>query len=369
MNLPEINFAEKSTQEIETAVITTYEAIAGRTLAPGDPVRLFLQSVAAIIVQQRVLIDYSAKMNLLAYSNGNFLDHIGVLVGTDRLPASAALTTLRFTISAAQPQGVAIPAGTRVTPGNNIFFATTKAVLVVSGGTTIDVDAVCTELGTKGNSYQPGQINKLVDPFQWFQSVVNITESAGGADQEADDAYRERIRQAPESFSVAGPDGAYRFWAMSASQTIIDVSVRSPAAGEVELRPLLFEGEIPGTEMLNSVFDIVNDKKVRPLTDHVTVLAPETVEYDINMTYYISHEDATTSLAIQTAVAQAVADYVLWQKSKLGRDINPSELIWRVRAAGADRAEVTLPIFTALEKYQVAIADNPTVTYGGLTDG
>ena len=81
MALPEISFVETDTGNIESAIITNYEALAGRTLAQGDPIRLFLLSVAAIIVQQRVLIDYSAKMNLLAYAEGDYLDHIGNLVG------------------------------------------------------------------------------------------------------------------------------------------------------------------------------------------------------------------------------------------------------------------------------------------------
>ncbi len=41
--------------------------------------------------------------------------------------------------------------------------------------------------------------------------------------------------------------------------------------------------------------------------------------------------------AIQTAVQAAVNDYVAWQQAKIGRDINPDELIKRVRDAGAGR--------------------------------
>ena len=123
-NLPAISFVETDTGNIETNMITMYEAITGRTLAQGDPIRLYLLSVAAIIVQQRVLIDYSAKMNLLAYSEGNYLDHIGILVGVTRLTAAPAITTLRFTLSTVQPQAVTIPAGTRATTENGFVFAT-----------------------------------------------------------------------------------------------------------------------------------------------------------------------------------------------------------------------------------------------------
>lgn len=368
-NLPSISFVDTDAANIEAAVITMYEAIAGRTIAQGDPVRLFLQSMAAIIIQQRVLIDYSAKQNLLAYAVGDNLDHLGVLVGVPRLTDSAAETTIRFNLSAAQPQVVTIPAGIRGTTGNGVVFQVSNPVTIPIGALYGDVPAACLTTGEAGNGYVPGQINQLVDPLPWVQSITNITESEGGADAEEDDAYRERIRLAPESYSVAGPEGAYRFWVKSASQTITDVSVRSPAPGEVELRPLLVGGELPGAEILELVYDTTTNKAIRPLTDKVTVLAPETVSFDVNLTYYIGQEDATISNDIQTAVTQAVANYVTWQKSKLDRDINPSELIWRVRAAGASRVEVTAPVYVDLDKYQVAVAQNVAANYGGLTDG
>ena len=88
------------------------------------------------------------------------------------------------------------------------------------------------------------------------------------------------------------------------------------------------------------------------------------------MTYYIARADATQATAIQTAVADAVAAYELWQRSKLGRDINPSELIRRVMAAGALRVFVTTPAHTVLTAAQVAIPSTAAVvTFGGLEDG
>ena len=116
-NLPEVEFASKSVDAIESSLIARYEQKAGRTLAPGDPVRLLLETFAYTIAQQRAIIDYAAKQNLLAYATGENLRHIGVLVDTDILEDSAAKTTLRFSLSEVQPQAVVIPKGTRATPG------------------------------------------------------------------------------------------------------------------------------------------------------------------------------------------------------------------------------------------------------------
>ncbi len=366
-NLPQITFAERSAAVTEEALIAKYEEKTKKTLYPGDPVRLLLEAVAFMFAQVRNEIDYTGKQNLLAYAVGDNEDHLGVLVGTDRLQAAAATVTLRFTLSAAQGGAVIIPAGTRATPGGNLLFATTATATIPAGQTY--VDAACTETGAKGNDYSPGQINKIVDPIQWVASVTNTTKSEGGADIEKNDAYRERIRLAPESFSTAGPGGAYEYHAKKASALIVDVSVISPDPGEVEIRPLLSGGEIPGQEILDAVTATCNDKSVRPLTDLVSVLAPTVVSYDVDATYWIDSDNSTVAATIQAAVEQAVADWVLWQKSKLGRDINPSELNRRMVNAGAKRVLITSPVYTSLLKSQVAVVDTVAAAFGGFEDG
>ncbi len=367
-NLPEINFAVADPAELEVNVLTTVEALLDRKLARADPLRLFLLGVEAIIIQQRLLIDQSAKMNLLAYSEGDYLDHIGVLVGANRLPASAATVTLELSLSAVRDQATVIPSGARATAGDQVYFALDEAAIIPAGELSVQASATCTETGAAGNDYLPGEINRIVDPAPFWSAVVNVTTSEGGADIESDDSYRERIHEAPESFSVAGPSGAYEYHAKSASALISDVSVDSPAPGEVVVYPLLKGGVIPGTEILQMVDETLNDRSVRPLTDHVSVLPPEQVSYDISLTYYISRDDATNATAIKAAADQAVVDYVSWQKSKLGRDINPTELYYRLRAAGVKRADIVTPTFQATTKAQVAIAGNISAAFGGLED-
>lgn len=367
--LPKVEFAKKAPEEIEKSIVTIYEALTERKLADGDPVRLFLLSIATIIVQQRVIIDYVGKQNLLAYAEGDHLEHIGVLVGTDRLKASAAMTTLRITLSAIRTQTTIIPAGIRVTAGDEIFFATRVSTSIPAGAIQVDVEGICTGTGTIGNGYAAGELNIIVDPLPFVDSIMNITQTEGGADVEKDSSYRQRIHEAPESFSCAGPDGAYRYHAMRASALIADVSVTSPKPGEVEIRPLLVGGNTPNQEILDTVFDVLNDRKIRPLTDKVIVLPPEPVFYGIDLTYWIDREDAANTIEIQKKAEQAVADYELWQKSRLGRDINPSELIYLIRAAGVKRVEIREPVYIITSPAQIAIAEKKSVVFGGLEDG
>lgn len=380
-SLQDITFADKDAETIVSDVIAGYEQVSGTTLYPGDPVRLYLETIAYMLSLQRSWIDYAAKMNLLAYATGDYLDHIGAMLGVYRRAPVAASCIVRFTLSAAQDFAVLIPVGTRVSVGGEVMFAVGETTQIGSGDTYIDVICTCTSTGTAGNGLVAGQINTLVDPIAYIASVANTTESTGGTDTEDDTNFRERIQLAPESFSVAGSAGAYIYWARSAHQDIADVAVLGPnspedesgehtvPAGEVHVFPLMRGGELPDETIIAQVLDTLSDETVRPLTDTVKVIAPTKQEYDLEVTYYIDRDDATMAADIQAQAEQAAEDWIAWQKEKLGRDINPSELTHRMVEAGVKRVVITSPTYTKVGSYAVATCGDKSVTFGGLEDG
>lgn len=371
-NLPDIQFCDYDASAVEQFVISAYEAIAGTTLYPGDPVRLFLEGLAYVISQQRYVIDWSAKQNLLAYSTGDYLDHLGVLTDTLRLAARPARTTLRFSLAEPLAWAVVIPSGTRcatVTGPDAVSFATQAVAEIPAGEVHVDVAAVCTVDGAAGNGLLPGQVSRMVDVVPHVQSCVNVTTTLGGADVETDANLRERIQLAPEKYTVAGPVGAYRWHAISAHQDIVDVAVYSPEPGMVDVRPLLVGGELPGEEILGLVRAALDPERVVPLCDSVTVLQPEPAEYEVELTYYVLRSNAAWVNDIQSRVAAAVETYRMWQRNAMGRDITPTKLISLVEQAGAKRVELASPAtHRVLQPWQVAQDTSVTVHYGGFED-
>ena len=366
-DLPDIEFANADEETVKAAVLAEYTEITGRTLATGDPTRLFMLVIAELIIRLLNKMNYTGKQNLLKYATGDNLDELGAFSDTDRIPASAATTTLQITLSAVREQETIVPSGTRVTTASGIYFATDEDVAILAGNTMTIVKATCQTTGVAGNGFLPGEINNIVDPIAYVASITNTTTSAGGADQEEDDAYRERIHESPERFSTAGPTGAYEYWAKSANSAINDVTVYSPSAGVVEIRPLLDGGKIPGQEVLDVVGSILNKDTVRPLTDQVQVKAPEPVSYDISLTYYIDRW--VSESMVKDAVTQAITGYERWQSAKIGRDINPSRLIADVMSVpGVKRIVVASPVYTELTNIQVAQADKISATLGGSED-
>ena len=363
---PDIHFVDTDTNTVVNALIQSYEAFTGRTLYPADPARLFILWVADIIIQERVNIDFSARQNVPRYAEGEYLDSLAELFkDAYRLEPEKAKTTLRFTLSIPLEVATIVPVGTRVTVDGEIIFQTTQALTIPAGDLFGDVEAECQTAGEIGNGFVPGQITQLIDIFPYFGSVENVSESDGGADEESDAAFYERMRESVETFSTAGPLGAYEYYAKSASALIVDVKATSPEPGEVDVRVLLSGGQLPGEEILKEVLDILNADKVRPLTDHVTVAAPETVPYDIDFTYWTQEGGAVSDDKVAENIAAAVRTFKEWQGAKMGRDVNPSYLISLLMQAGAKRVKVRSPVDTVVPDTAVAVLGETAVVNGG----
>ena len=124
---------------------------------------------------------------------------------------------------------------------------------------------------------------------------------------------------------------------------------------------------MPDEHTREEMLAYLSDETIRPLADKLTIAVPEEVEYSIQLTYYIAKSKESQALNIQSAVNTAVEAYKKWQR-QLGRDINPTELIARIRNAGAKRAAVVAPEYLAVEGKQLPKLSSAQVTYGGLED-
>lgn len=362
--MSDISFCDTLVQEIESRIIGGYESLTNKKLYPADPIRIFLQGLAYVIAHQRVVINETGKQNLLKYAVGANLDAIGTMTGTLRIPESNATVNIKFTRVAGSGGAIFIRAKTRVTADSVIYFATIDDATLSAGSQEVIVKCVAMTAGIGGNKYEAGTINKIVDPVSYLAAAINETPPSGGADTESDDNYRERIYIAPERFSVAGPILAYVYHAKSSHADIEDVAVLSPEPGMVEIYPLLKFGVMPSQEILDVVVATVNDEKVRPLTDNVSVIAPVEVNYELSITYYLYRNSNITT----EQITKTVDDYILWQKSKLGRDINPDVLKAALIGLGVKRVDIATPAFTVIKSYEVANTDNVIITFGGLED-
>lgn len=375
-DLPDISFIEyKTVDDVKASMVADYEAY--MTEATGRPYtlprvsrdRFKLYAAAAQIYQAMKYVDVKGKMDTVKYSVGDFLDLLGAFrCGATRNQAAAAVTTIRFTLSAARASVTAVPQGTRIAAGQ-LFFATSVYAEIPAGDLSADIPATCMTAGETGNGLAPGELKTLVDPVPYVQSVENTSTSSGGADRESDESFAARIFIAPGKYSTAGSRNGYEYHVQDYSSAIGGVHVSSDqAAGTVDIVFVMADGSLPSAEMISAMSQHMSAETLRPMNDLVTVRAPAEVKYTVSLTYYINQSDNNRAVAIQQAVSAAVDSYIAWQR-KIGRDINPSKLLALVMGAGAKRAQITAPIFTAIPADSIAAIDGTaSITYGGLED-
>lgn len=364
--MSDFNYIDYDPVEIRKKLEEAYIEIVGSKIGKGDPMSDFLDYVAYINSMIYSKINYTGKMNLLRFATGEYVDALGELIGEVRSPAKKALTTIKYKFSKAFQSVVIIPKGHK-TEALGVYFETISATQLEIGQTEVDIKCECTLTGEIGNGFEVGEIKTIVDGIPYLESVINITPSQGGAEEEEDESLKEKIRMNPTARSVAGPAASYEYHAKKSHQDVIDVFVTSEVgSGIVKVYPLLKHGEIPGQDILNSIQADLSDKSIKPLTDQVQTLVPIKKQYDINLKYFIIDDVSIDKEATKRNIEKAVDEYIEWQHSKLGRDVNPSKLITLMGNAGAKRVEITSPSFSKLERTHIAKIRNKTISYGGV---
>ncbi|WP_320958961.1 baseplate assembly protein [Hungatella effluvii] len=372
---PDISFMDNYTiQKLENDMLIWFlekrKEITGEdtVLASADDRRILLQTGAYFIFQGYMFSDDAGKMGLLKYSRGKFLENLGALKHISRNGAVSATVTIRFVLKEPRLTTTGIPEGTRLTAGDGVYFSTLEYGEIRIGETVVEITAVCMTPGSAGNNYEIGDISTIVDPVPYIDGAENITRPENGTDIEDDESLRKRIYMAPSAYSTAGTNDAYAYFVREFNSEVSDVRIISPAPCIVEIRYLLKEGEVPGEESICSLKEYLSQPSIRPLTDQVVVKAPELIPYDLKVKYYINQSDSNRVISIKTCVEEAIRNYEIWQRSKMGRDINPNELIRLILVAGAKRVEITSPDFKVVGAESVASLHSETISYGGLED-
>lgn len=373
---PEYQFVSTDTETLVADLVAVYEKLTHTTVHPASPEKLFIQWVAAIILQERVITNYVGNQNIPSRAEGEALDALGELFYEQERPAAqAAVCTVRFHISEALETAVLIPSGSRATDKNrDLVWETTSDVYVPIGATWVDAQMRCQTEGVAGNGYAVGQINTMVDLYDYYSGCENITASDGGSDETTDEEYYELMRQSMDGYSCAGSMGGYEYFAKRVSTEIADVRANSPEPCHVNIYAVMQDGSLASEEIKTAIAAACSAEYVRPMCDLVSVEDPEAVSFDIDFTYYIQSGASLGATEIGEKVAAAVQEYIAWQTVKFGRDILPDKLREYLSECGIKRITLNSPVYTALRNGkdgtvpQVAQIGTVTVNSGGYED-
>lgn len=197
--------------------------------------------------------------------------------------------------------------------------------------------------------------------------VIQEATDATEAVYESDAAFRLRIQSAFEGLSVAGPTGAYEYFAKSASGKVSDAKATSPSPAVVVVSVLSTEGDgTPDQALLATVNKALSADDKRPVADRLTVQAAEIVNYHINAVLYLY--PGPESEPIRTAAEDALRSWIS-QQGKIGRDVARSAIMAALHVQGVQRVELPEPVSDiVIDDTQAARCESFTITVGGTDE-
>ncbi|EIE7938994.1 baseplate J/gp47 family protein [Salmonella enterica] len=158
---------------------------------------------------------------------------------------------------------------------------------------------------------------------------------------ESDTALRMRAQAAFDGLSVAGPSGAYEFFARSASGKVADARATSPSPAVVVLSVLSVDGDgTASPDLLATVTAALSAEDRRPVGDRLTVQSAKIISYSIKakLFFYPGPE----SEPIQNAAHDALQTWLALQ-GKIGRDVARSAIMAALHVQGVQRVELMEP--------------------------
>ncbi|EFO30932.1 baseplate assembly protein J [Roseibium sp. TrichSKD4] len=166
---------------------------------------------------------------------------------------------------------------------------------------------------------------------------------------ESDEDYRRRIQLGPESYSTAGPEGAYVFWALSVPG-VADATAVSPEPCDVLITILAEAGDgTAAEELLAMVVEATTAKNRRPLADRVNVQSA-TIRHHVLSAILRVFPGPSWKLVEETA--QANIDTYLESRRSIAKSLPVSALHASLQVAGVHEVILLLdgnPIGSGIE--------------------
>ncbi|MDM5086290.1 baseplate J/gp47 family protein [Aeromonas rivipollensis] len=126
--------------------------------------------------------------------------------------------------------------------------------------------------------------------------------------KEDDEALILRALMAWDGLSVAGPTGAYEYFALSADGRVADAKGSSPAPAEALVTILSTEGDgTADATLIANVTQALSHEDTRPVADRLSVQSASIIHYTITAQLHISSQGAEADVILQAARDQLAA--------------------------------------------------------------
>lgn len=316
------------------------DAFAARTgLSPSDSgdlaVRLhaFAEQLYALWVQS----DWLYRQCFPQTAIGEQLEKHAALRGLMRNRAVCAEGVIRFCLTAAAETPVNIPKGCSCTTAAGVEFLTTQAGTIPAGSLFVDIPARAVLAGGGGNVL-PGAICMMTLPPAGVAYCLNEAAFTGGADEESDDALRERVLGSYQRLPNGANAAFYEMQALGVDGVAAARVIPRPRGlGTVDVIISAADG-MPTPELLHAVETLLQAQ--REICVDIAVAAPEALPVDVSV--QLETAAGYEAEKVEQAVADAIHD--LFDGTLLGKKLTLAMLGSVIYAVpGVSNYHITAP--------------------------
>lgn len=317
----------KQASEIYEKMLSVFQEKTGFSASDDADISVRLYAAAAELETLYAYCDWALNQSFPQSAAGEYLDLHASLRGLTRKTATAAEGVLRFFLAAERDTDVPVPAGTVCTDAGLRRFVTTEDGVIPAGSLFGDVRARAEEAGASGN-VASGTVTGMPQAPTGVSSCENPEPFSGGADEEDDNALRQRVL---ESFCRLpnGANAAFYEERTKANSDVCGVQVlpRVRGTGTVDV-VIAASGGTPSEELLAAVQEDL--EQVREISVDVQVLAPELAAVDVAVTVW--PDDAVTGEEAVQAVKAAIEGF--FTGALLGKPVYLAQLGSLIYATG-----------------------------------
>lgn len=182
--------------QIRATLSTTVPAL---SCGLGTPERKIIDAVSEAISEAYIDQYLTGSLLDIETKTGLELEQFAGVFGFGRLQGQQATGVVRVTLNSASPQDLSLPVGTQFYTraglagvSQQLYFASTQAVVITAGSFSVDVPVQATSIGTQGNVPPDSVVS--ISSINGSASATNLVAMTGGVDVETDDGLRSRFK-------------------------------------------------------------------------------------------------------------------------------------------------------------------------------
>ena len=266
-----------------------------------------LKVLAGEIYNSKVNFEWLKQQMFVSTASGEYLDYIASQRGLERKKATKAQGSIKFSIPEPLEHTIIIPIGTVVATDDAepLRFCTTEDEEITAGNTLVHIYAEAEKAGSIGNI----DVDKAVVPVSVpaeIEAVTNTVVFTDGADEESDNALRERIRKTFTSQSNGTNSAFYEQLAYSVEGVEkVGVIPKLRGVGTVDVFVCGKDNQVGGAT-LQKVQNLLDEKREL----NVDALAKNAMFVEYSLSVNVVAKSGYGSSEVRQKCSNAFVDYI-----------------------------------------------------------